>query len=96
MHGYSPIHVDRPLRVSNLGYKSVPYFKKKKDLATWIGEKPCMEIDLRQFSRNNTYVNIPGKLSETHLHVWLFSNSCAEVLIITAISWILDLRVQLT
>ena len=25
MHGYSPIHVDRSLRVSNLGDKSVPY-----------------------------------------------------------------------
>ena len=26
MHGYSSIHVDRSLRVSNLGDKSVPYF----------------------------------------------------------------------
>jgi hypothetical protein len=26
MDGYSPIHVDRSLRVSNLGDKSVPYF----------------------------------------------------------------------
>ena len=26
MHGYSPIHVNRSLKVSNLGDKSVPYF----------------------------------------------------------------------
>ena len=26
MHGYSPINVDRSLRVSNLGDKSIPYF----------------------------------------------------------------------
>ena len=30
MHDYSLIHVDRSLRVSNLGDKYVPYFKEKK------------------------------------------------------------------
>ena len=40
------------------------------------------------------YVNIPGKLSEIHLHAWLFSNPCGKVLIIIAISWSPDLRVQ--
>ena len=29
-HGFSPIHVDRSLRVSNLGDKYVPYFKEEK------------------------------------------------------------------
>ena len=48
-------------------------FKKKKDLSTWIGEQTCMQMGFRQFSRNNTYVCIPGKLSETNLHAWLFS-----------------------
>jgi hypothetical protein len=43
-------------------------FKKKKDLSTWIGEHPSMEIDFEQFSRNNIYVSIPGKLSEIYLH----------------------------
>ena len=62
MDGYSPIHMDRSLRVANLGDKSVPY------LSTWIGEQPCMQMDFRQFSRNNTCVSIPGKLSEIHLH----------------------------
>ena len=95
MHGYSPIHVDRSLRVWNLGDKSVPYFKKKKELSTWIGEEPCMQMDFRQFSRNNKYVSIPGKLSEIHLYAQLFSNSCGKVLIIVGIPWSPDLRVQL-
>ena len=30
MHGYSLIHVDRSLRVSNLGGNSVPLFKEEK------------------------------------------------------------------
>ena len=30
----------------------------------------------RQFSRNNMYVSIPGKLSEIHLHGWMFFNHC--------------------
>ena len=47
-----------------------------------------------QFSRNNKYVSIPGKLSEIHLHAWLLSNPCGKVLIIDGISWSPDLRVQ--
>ena len=47
-----------------------------------------------QFSRNNTYVSIPGKLSEVYLHAWLFSNPCEKVLIIVGILWSPDLRVQ--
>ena len=39
-------------------------------------------MDFRQFSRNNTYISIPGKLSEIHLNAWLFSNPCGKVLII--------------
>ena len=30
MHGYTPIHVDRSLRVQNIGDKSVSYFKEEK------------------------------------------------------------------
>ena len=67
--------------------KSVPYFKKKKELSTWIGEEPCIQMDFRQFSRNNKYVSIPGKLSEIHLYAQLFSNSCGKVLIIVGIPW---------
>ena len=47
-----------------------------------------------QFSRHNTYLSIPGKLSEVHLHAWLFSNPCGKVLITVGISWSPDLRVQ--
>ena len=60
----------------------------------WIGEQPCMQMEFRQFSWNNTFVSIPGKLSEIHLHAWLFSNPCGKVLIIVGISWSPDLRVQ--
>ena len=48
-----------------------------------------------QFSRNNMYVRIPEKLSEIHLHAWLFSNPCGKVQITVGISWSPDLRVQL-
>ena len=84
----------RCVRLSNQGDKSVPYFKKKKDLYTWIEEQPCMQIDFRQFSRNNMYLSIPGKLSEIHLHAWFFSNPRGKLLIIVGISWSPDLRVQ--
>ena len=47
-----------------------------------------------EFSRNNTCVSIPAKLSEGHLHAWLLSNPCGKVLIIVEISWSPDLRVQ--
>ena len=60
----------------------------------WIGEQPWMQVDLRQFSSNNTDISIPGKLSDIHLHAWLFSNPCGKVLVIVGISWSPDLRVQ--
>ena len=37
-------------------------------------------MDFWWFSRNNTIVSIPGKLSQIHLHVWLFSNPQKKVL----------------
>ena len=40
------------------------------------------------------YVSILGKLSEIHLHAWLFSNPCGKVLIVVGILWSPDLRVQ--
>ena len=33
-----------------------------------------------QFSRNAYICTIPGKLPENHLHAWLFSNPCGQVL----------------
>ena len=43
-------------------------------------EQPCMKMIFLQLSRNNTYVSIPEKLSETHLHAWLFSNPRGKIL----------------
>ena len=54
-----------------------------------------MQMDFMQFSRNNTYASIPGKLSEIHVHAWLFSNPYGNVLFFVGISWTPDLRVQL-
>ena len=53
-----------------------------------------MQMGFKQYSRNNTYVSIPEKLSEIHLHVWSFSNPCGKILIIVGILWSPDLRVQ--
>ena len=50
------------------------------DLSPWIGEQPCMQMDLWKFSRNAYICFIPGKLSENHLHARLFSNPCGQVL----------------
>ena len=50
------------------------------DLSTWIWEQPCMQMDFWQFSRNAYICIIPGKLLENHLHAWLFSNPCEQVL----------------
>ena len=36
-------------------------------------------MDFKLFSRNNTYVGIPGKLSEIYLHASLFSNQPGKV-----------------
>ena len=49
------------------------------DLSTWIGEQPCMQMDFWQFSRNAYICTIPGKLSEKHLHAWLFSKPCEQI-----------------
>ena len=38
-----------------------------------------MLMDFWQFSRNNTYVDIPGQFSEIHLHAWWFSNPLGNV-----------------
>ena len=50
----------------------------------------CLAI----FQELYIYVSIPEKLSEVHLHAWLFTNPCGKVLIIVGISWSPDLRVQ--
>ena len=51
-----------------------------KHLSSWMGEHPCMQMDFRPFSRNNTYGSIPKKLSEIHLYVFLLSNRGEKIL----------------
>ena len=51
-----------------------------QDLSTWIGEQPCMQMNLGHFSRNADIHIIPGKLSKINVHAWLFSNPRGKVL----------------
>ena len=62
----SPIHVERSFFFLKVWTDLSPRFDTLKDLSARIGEKPCMQMVFWQFSRNNTYVIIPGKLSEVH------------------------------
>ena len=54
--------------------------RRRKNPFPWMGEQPCMSMDIWQLSRNNTYVRIPEKLSEIHLCVLLLSNPGEKVL----------------
>ena len=42
-----------------------PRYDTHKDLSTWIGEKQCMQMVFWQFSRNNTFISIPGKFARS-------------------------------
>ena len=83
-----------PFYSSKYGTDLSPRFDTPKDRSTWIGKYPCMQIVFWQVSRNNSYLSIPGKILEVHLHAWLFSNPHGKVLIIVGILLSLDLRVQ--
>ena len=71
-HFYKGLFPNPSLRVWNLGNKIT--------LSEWIGEQPCMQMDFRQFFRNDMFVSISGKLSAIYLHAQLFSNPCGKVL----------------
>ena len=49
-------------------------FSTNHDFVPWIGEKLHIGEEFQQFSRNNMYVRVPGKLSEIHSKVLVFSN----------------------
>ena len=51
-------------------------------------------LDFDKKRSRNWLVTTPGKLSEIHLHKWLFTNPCGNVLIVVGISWSPDLRVE--
>ena len=55
-------------------------FSTIHDIVPWIGEKLHIGADFQQFSRNNIYVRVPGKLSEIHSKVPMFSNPGDKVL----------------
>ena len=46
----------------------------KLNLSLWIGEQPSKQMNFWHFFRNITYVGIPEKLSDFHLHALFFSN----------------------
>ena len=50
------------------------------DIVPWIGEELHIGAELQEFSRNDKYVRVPGKLSETHSKVLMFSNPGDKVL----------------
>ena len=49
-------------------------FSTNHDFVPWIGEKLHIGEEFQQFSRNNMYVRVPGKLSEVHSKVLVSSN----------------------
>ena len=49
-------------------------FSTNHDIFPWFGEKLHIGAEFQQFSRNNMYVRVPGKLSEIHFKVLVFSN----------------------
>ena len=44
------------------------------DIVPWIGEKLHIGAEFQEFSRNDKYVRVPGKLSEIHSKVPMYSN----------------------
>ena len=82
LHGCTPIHEER----SFFFLKVWDRFDTLKDLLPWIGEQKYIQMDFWQFSRNADICVIPGKLSEIHLHAWVFYNPREKVLIIVGIS----------
>ena len=46
----------------------------KLNFVHWIKEKLYIVVEFQKFSRNNTYVRMPGKLSKIHFNCSLFSN----------------------
>ena len=49
-------------------------FITNHDIVPWIGEELHIGAEFQEFSRNDKYVRVPGKLSEIHSKVPMFSN----------------------
>ena len=50
------------------------------DIVPWIGKELHIWAEFQEFSRDNKYVRVPGKLPETHSKNPMFSNSGDKVL----------------
>ena len=50
------------------------------DIVPWIGEELHIGAEFKEFSRDNKYVRVPGKLPETHSKDLMFSNPGDKVL----------------
>ena len=59
---------------SNSQILATSNFSTNHDIFPWIGEKLHYGAELQQFSRKNMSVRMPGKLSEIHSKVLVFSN----------------------
>ena len=55
-------------------------FSTNHDIVPWIGDELHIRAEFQEFSRNDKYVRVPGKLSETHSKVPMFSNPGDKVL----------------
>ena len=55
-------------------------FSTNHDIVPWIGEELHIGAEFQEFSRNDKYVRVPGKLSEIHSKVPMFSNPGDKVL----------------
>ena len=55
-------------------------FSTNHDIVPWIGQELHIGAEFQEFSRNYKYVRVPGKLSETHSKVPMFSNPGDKVL----------------
>ena len=49
-------------------------FRTNHDFVPWIAEQLIIGEEFQQFSRDNKYVRVPGKLSEVYSKVLLFPN----------------------
>ena len=70
----SMFSISRNVRMSNSQILATSSFSTNHGIVPWIGEKLHIRAEFQQFSRNNMYVRVPGKLSEIHSKVLVFSN----------------------
>ena len=68
---------------------------RKRTFPQGLDNNPAKMVFWKWISINANICGITGKVSESHLHVWLLFNPRGKVLVIVGFSFYLDLRVQL-